>query len=106
MPLPIRDDGPPKGVRQFQPPRQVEEYKERQRFYKGKLWRSTRAVKLRRNPLCEHCEAAGRVTQATQVHHVLERLERPDLAHDLSNLEALCASCHSKVSRTRINARA
>lgn len=94
MKLPIRRDGPPKGVRQFRPPAQDDAYKERQRFYKSKLWRSTRAVKLRKNPLCEVCEASGRVEPATQVHHVKARLSRPDLAYEMSNLQSICATCH------------
>jgi len=103
--LPVRRDGPPKGVPVFQPPQKVEEHRARQKFYRAKPWRSTRAVKLRRDPLCEHCKAAGRLEPATQVHHVLERLDRPDLAYDLTNLESLCASCHSRISRHRINKR-
>jgi len=105
MALPVRRDGPPKHVPVFRPPEKVEEYKERQKFYRSKLWRSTREHKLRRDPLCQHCKAAGRLEPATQVHHVKERLDRPDLAFDQTNLESLCAPCHSRVSRWRINQR-
>lgn len=94
MKIPVRQDGPPKSIRQFAPPEKTASYRERQAFYKGRLWLQTRAVKLRNNPLCEVCEQAGRIEQATQVHHVIERLSRPDLAFDMSNLESICATCH------------
>ena len=32
-----------------------------------------------------------------QVHHVLPRHIRPDLAVDMTNLIALCASCHLRI---------
>ena len=35
---------------------------------------------------------------ATQVHHLVPRKERPDLAYAIDNLESLCVSCHSKES--------
>jgi 5-methylcytosine-specific restriction endonuclease McrA len=30
------------------------------------------------------------------VDHVIDRKKRPDLAYDMTNLECLCASCHSR----------
>lgn len=103
--LPIRRDGPPKHVPVFTPREKVEADRERKRFYKSAAWRRCRALKLGQDPLCEHCKAADRITPATQVHHVKERRDRPDLAFTLSNLESLCISCHSKVSRWRLNQR-
>src|SRR5579864_1183035 len=64
------------------------------RFYASTPWRKLRAWFLVRNPLCADCLKAGRVTSAAHIHHVKERKERPDLALDPDNLEALCASCH------------
>ena len=101
--LPVRRDGPPKGVPTFRPPQKHEEAKERWRFYGSKLWKQTRAYKLRTHPLCEVCEEAGRTEPATQVHHRIDRLERPDLAYDQSNLQSICASCHSQITRRRSN---
>lgn len=46
------------------------------------------------------CEAylradAARPEPASQVHHKIDLAERPDLAYDLGNLEALCQGHHS-----------
>jgi 5-methylcytosine-specific restriction endonuclease McrA len=68
-------------------------------FYKSPPWRGTRACKLRLNPCCEDCERRGLVVVATQVHHKIDRKERPDLALDLDNLESLCAACHGAKRR-------
>lgn len=66
------------------------------RFYNGKAWLACRLAKLRDAPLCEDCIAKDRVTAATQVHHVVKQVQRPDLAYDPDNLRSLCASCHGK----------
>ena len=52
------------------------------------------------NPLCEVCEAQGRVTLADQVHHrqkfvVNNRIDK-GLAFDFDNLQSVCVDCHSK----------
>src|SRR5690606_26275858 len=55
-------------------------------------WRRVRRMVLAEEPLCRRCKAQGRVTPATQVHHIdgdVRNLRR-------ENLEPLCASCHSK----------
>lgn len=62
----------------------------------GRDWQRTRARKLADSPLCEDCLAAGTVTPATQVHHVLKAGEAPSQRHNADNLMALCESCHSK----------
>lgn len=49
---------------------------------------------LRSHPLCADCERQGRVTPATDVHHLVAR--RAGGGDEESNLEALCHSCHSK----------
>jgi 5-methylcytosine-specific restriction protein A len=64
-------------------------------------WRKLRRAFLEKNPLCFCCEADGRVEAADQVHHRIDRAERPDLAFEWSNLQALCASCHSKITNER-----
>lgn len=65
-------------------------------FYQSPAWTKLRLAKLRENPLCERCRREQRITAATHVHHVLERKDRPDLALDWDNLEALCSPCHSR----------
>ena len=64
-------------------------------FYSSMRWRKLRSCKLSAYPLCETCKREGRVTLACHVHHVQPRKARPDLAHDPSNLQSICASCHN-----------
>jgi 5-methylcytosine-specific restriction endonuclease McrA len=68
-------------------------------FYSSRPWRELRALKLSMQPTCEPCEAAGRVTVATQVHHIKERKPFPSLALDLDNLESCCLPCHNAKRR-------
>lgn len=65
------------------------------RFYCSTEWRRLRASVLASHPLCEDCLKTGRTTAAAHVHHKLPRKERPDLALDRDNLEALCQPCHN-----------
>lgn len=69
--------------------------RERKAFYNGKRWVELRRLVLLKHPLCKRCLAEGRVVEATVVHHVIERLERPDLAYDVDNLESVCGTCHT-----------
>jgi 5-methylcytosine-specific restriction protein A len=72
-------------------------------FYSLSRWRRLRSIKLGRDPLCSQCAEQGRTTPAGDVHHVIPRRARPDLAYALSNLESLCHACHS--TRTRAEKR-
>lgn len=102
MALPIRRDGPPPHVAVYQPPRRDDAPAiERGRFYRRAAWRKCRAYKLSLNPLCELCLQRDQPTEATQVHHVVDYADRPDLAYELSNLQALCAPCHSKITASK-----
>ena len=75
------------------------------RLINSKRWRSARAEKLRRQPLCEDCLSLGRAVPATEVHHVVPlslgrsygEMER--LAFDASNLRSLCRDCHAATHR-------
>lgn len=60
----------------------------------GRRWQKIRAMQLAREPLCRHCAQRGETTAATQVDHIV-RLKRGGTHHP-SNLQSLCASCHSK----------
>ncbi len=66
-----------------------------QRGYDGR-WQKIRLWYLRKHPLCAHCQAAGRVEAATDVHHKIPK--RDGGTDEEDNLEALCHSCHSKVT--------
>jgi len=71
-----------------------------QHIYQDKRWRPLREEKLRCNPLCERCEAAGKSRFAQEVHHitpfmsVMNIVLRDQLAFDFDNLESLCIDCH------------
>ena len=58
-------------------------------------WRKIRKKFLEANPLCERCKKAGRYTLAVEIHHIKPLAEGG--THDLSNLMALCRSCHAQV---------
>lgn len=71
------------------------------------LINTTRWLKLRRDtltkhPLCQRCEEAGRLTSATEVHHIrpveeaVTMEDRIQRAYDPHNLRALCHDCHVK----------
>lgn len=64
-----------------------------QRGYGGR-WQRLRLMYLRANPLCLHCEEAGRVSAATDVDHI--RAKRDGGTDDWDNLQSLCHACHSR----------
>lgn len=74
-------------------------------WYDDKRWRVLRSAYLRRHPLCAdpygyHAQDCVTVP-ATEVHHVVDRRERPELSYDPANLQALCVSCHNRTTRVR-----
>lgn len=73
------------------------------RFYNGARWRSLRKRHLRRNPLCKQCLDNGKATAANHVDHIIDRKDAPHLSYATSNLQSLCASCHSRktIDKTR-----
>lgn len=65
-------------------------------FYNRAAWKNLRAAFLAENPLCVRClKERDEAVVATIAHHIVERLVDPSRAYDPTNLEALCASCHS-----------
>lgn len=62
----------------------------------GARWRRIRAAYISQHPLCEDCQAQGKITPVAEVHHVLP-LEHGG-SHDFSNLRSLCKPCHSRQS--------
>lgn len=64
-------------------------------FYTSPIWMKTRRAALKRaHGECQRCKARGKVVKADTVHHIRYLRDRPDLALDDDNLEALCAQCH------------
>ena len=68
-----------------------------QRGY-GARWQKARRWYLKRHPLCQMCEAEGRLTPATQVHHKIKHNGNYQLFWNRSLWVGLCASCHSKLT--------
>lgn len=58
-------------------------------------WRSFREQFLADHPLRKDCEDKGRVTAATDVHHLIKLRDRRDLRLDSRNCMALRQNCHS-----------
>ena len=66
------------------------------RFYDSRRWRALRERILRRDKyLCRDCARYGRVTPATEVHHVKPRETWPELQWRPDNLVSLCHMCHN-----------
>lgn len=62
-------------------------------------WR--RLVMQRDNWLCQECLRNKRITAATEAHHKIPIEERPDLALDVDNGEALCWHCHEETKQRK-----
>lgn len=71
----------------------------------NRLIHSVRWLRLRRDtltahPLCQRCEVEGRITPATEVHHIqpveeaITTADRMQRMYDPHNLQALCHDCH------------
>lgn len=65
-------------------------------------WRRLRREVLTVHPLCQRCKDEGRLTAATEVHHVRPVEEavtysgKESLMFDAHNLRALCHDCHTR----------
>lgn len=81
--------------------------KDYQRLLNSRRWQELRAIKLKRNPLCEMCLQDGYITGAVDVHHIqpvesarnggIKEMEM--LCFSLDNLMSLCIPCHIKVHK-------
>lgn len=74
---------------------------ERSRFYSNSPWRRLRKRHLQGNPLCVMCRQAGRIRAATEVHHIVKRLDDSTRALDPTNLQSLCSPCHRSLPGSR-----
>ena len=70
--------------------------------YHSSAWRALRGqVLIRDCYLCQECKRQGRLTACgayAQVHHIVSATTEDDVLCDESNLETLCASCHSRLT--------
>lgn len=66
----------------------------------AKRWQTIRRAKLTQQPLCERCYKQGRITAASEVHHInpAERgatySAKESLMYDPHNLMSVCHDCH------------
>lgn len=59
----------------------------------GRPWRRKREAVLKRDGyLCQPCKRAGRITEATEVDHVVNLAEGG--TDDATNLQGICTECH------------
>lgn len=102
--IPIRKNGPPKG-QTYRPPapqsESAEAARERHLFYGRVAWLKCRALALRLNPFCQRCLEKRVYEPATDVHHIIDLADAPELAYTLSNLACWCHSCHSRETKHR-----
>lgn len=71
-------------------------------FYRSKEWRITRGLALQIEPLCRACNAIGLISPSSQVDHIVPISQGGDRL-DMSNLQALCHTCHSRKTRIEQN---
>ena len=63
-------------------------------FYQSRRWRSLRALKLQKDPLCEECMRKGVLVPAQMVDHIVP-INKGGAPLDLNNLQSLCNHCHA-----------
>ncbi len=63
--------------------------------YNTAAWQRLRKAKLSRDPLCEDCQAMGRITPANHVDHCHAISDGGDAFPPLDELSSKCGPCHS-----------
>lgn len=63
-------------------------------FYQSRKWRTLRALKLQKDPLCEECMRKGMLVSAQMVDHIIP-INKGGAPLDLNNLQSLCNHCHA-----------
>ena len=64
----------------------------------GRPWRRKREAVMKRDQyLCQLCKQKGRVTEATEMDHIVNVAEGG--TDDESNLQSLCTPCHDAKSQ-------
>jgi 5-methylcytosine-specific restriction protein A len=76
----------------------TEDYKERNRFYQRKEWKSVRTLQLQLEPLCRSCRRAGKLVAAMVVDHIVAIADGGGEL-DPENLQSLCKPCHNAKTR-------
>jgi 5-methylcytosine-specific restriction endonuclease McrA len=70
-----------------------------QRLYGTARWKRLREYQLSAEPLCRFCLDSNVVEVATVADHVIPHRGDEALFFDSSNLQSLCASCHSNTKQ-------
>lgn len=70
--------------------------RETDREYKSAVWQTIRAGQLSRQPLCQSCQLAGRVTLGVHVDHVIPWKTIGPVGFTNNQFQTLCAGCHSQ----------
>ncbi len=83
------------------PRKETDMRKLRQKAYRNTTWRKTRDTYMKSHPICEECLKKGKVTPATDVHHLQSPFKGGDINYtllfDYENLESLCKDCHGEI---------
>lgn len=89
-------------------PKPSQRRKDRQKMYQLKQWRELSQWYRMNHPLCEMCEANGRLTPSEHVHHILSpfdyglsEVEKLSRLLDPDNLMALCHECHNEIHQEK-----
>jgi 5-methylcytosine-specific restriction protein A len=69
------------------------------KLYGSSRWRKIAKMHLDSSPLCSPCLLSDKETPGTIVHHKIPHKGNASLFYDSSNLESVCASCHSGIKR-------
>lgn len=59
-------------------------------------WQQLRRTLLLLNPICAICLKNGRITQATEVDHIIPHKGDMLLFWDTHNMQNLCETCHAR----------
>lgn len=73
----------------------------RQQAYQNTAWRKLRDTYMHQHPICEKCLKQGKITPATDVHHIRSPFQHGEINYNLlldyDNLMALCKDCHGNI---------
>lgn len=73
----------------------------RQKAYQNTTWRKLRDTYMKSHPICEECLKTGKITPATDVHHIKTPFRNGEVNYGLllddKNLMSLCSECHGKI---------
>ena len=84
--------------------------RERQKVYQSNTWKQLTKAKRMRDPLCEVCKMEGRITPASDTHHLKSFTTNANnstqinlsLAYDSQNLLSVCDKCHWEIHHGKL----